>query len=113
MPPWQIALSILMAVVVMSLCLFPLAPYRLRITVVYFFLALLCGIFALILFRLVLFMIVFTVTGAHLQLHTLKHSFAIFPLLHNFLDELYYNAWWRIGNSEISPPLNTPTLFAW
>jgi Na+/glutamate symporter len=64
MPPWQIALSIMMAVVVMSLCLFPLAPYRLRITVVYFFLGLLGLIFALIAFRMVLFVFVFTLSGA-------------------------------------------------
>lgn len=63
MPPWQIALSIIFAVVVMALCLFPLAPYKLRLAVVYCFLGLLGGIFALILFRFVLFMLVFTVTG--------------------------------------------------
>lgn len=63
MPPWQIALSIIFAVVVMALCLFPLAPYKLRLAVVYCFLGLLGGIFALILFRFVLFMLVFTVSG--------------------------------------------------
>lgn len=63
MPPWQIGLSIIFAVVVMALCLFPLAPYKLRLAVVYCFLGLLGGIFALILVRFVLFMLVFTITG--------------------------------------------------
>lgn len=64
MPPWQIALSMMMAVVVMSLCLFPLAPYKLRLAVVYFFLGLLGVIFALIAIRIVLFVLVFTIAGA-------------------------------------------------
>lgn len=68
MPPWQIALSLIMAVVVMSLCLFPLAPYKLRLAVVYFFLGLLGVIFALIAIRVVLFIFVFTLTGAALCL---------------------------------------------
>eukprot|EP00892_Ulva_mutabilis_P003469 jgi/Ulvmu1/1494/UM011_0224.1 len=72
MPPWQIALSIIFAVVVMALCLFPLAPYKLRLAVVYCFLGLLGGIFALILFRFVLFMLVFTVSG---------YEFWLFPNL--------------------------------
>lgn len=66
MPPWQIALSMMMAVVVMSLCLFPLAPYKLRLAVVYFFLGLLGVIFSLIAIRVLLFLLVFTVSGTHL-----------------------------------------------
>lgn len=63
MPPWQYALAGLMALVIFSLCLFPLAPAWLRSVVVYFFLGLLGGIFALILVRFLLFLVVFAFVG--------------------------------------------------
>ena len=64
MPPWQYALAGLMALVIFAVCLFPLAPAWLRSVVVYFFLGLLCGIFALILVRFLLFLVVFAFLGA-------------------------------------------------
>jgi uncharacterized membrane protein YjjP (DUF1212 family) len=64
MPPWQIALAILMAVMIFAVCLFPLAPANLRSVVVYFFLGLLCSIFALILVRFLIFLVVFAFIGA-------------------------------------------------
>ena len=66
MPPWQYALAVFMAVAILVVCLFPLAPYWLRISVVYFFLGLLCSIFALILVRFLVFLTVFAFTGARL-----------------------------------------------
>ena len=64
MPPWQIALAVLLAVTVLALCLFPLAPAWARSGAVYLFLGLLGGIFALIALRFFLFLIVFTFIGA-------------------------------------------------
>ena len=64
MPPWQYALAGLMALVIFALCLFPLAPAWLRSVVVYFFLGLLGSIFALILIRFLLFLVVFAFVGA-------------------------------------------------
>jgi translocation protein SEC62 len=64
MPPWQYALAVLMVVGILVVCLFPLAPYWLRISVVYFFLGLLAFIFALILVRFLIFLTVFAFTGA-------------------------------------------------
>lgn len=87
MPPWQIALSLMMAVVVMSLCLFPLAPYKLRLAVVYFFLGLLGVIFALIAIRIVLFVFVFTLSGAALQFSRCKASASLRCVL------LYSSRW--------------------
>ena len=69
MPPWQYALAGLMALVIFALCLFPLAPAWLRSVVVYFFLGLLGGIFALILVRFLLFLVVFAFIGACLFSH--------------------------------------------
>jgi uncharacterized membrane protein len=63
MPPWQYALAGLMALVIFAVCLFPLAPSWLRSVVVYFFLGLLGGIFALILVRFLLFLVVFAFIG--------------------------------------------------
>jgi hypothetical protein len=64
MPPWQYAMAVLMVVGILVVCLFPLAPYWLRISVVYFFLGLLAFIFALILVRFLIFLTVFAFTGA-------------------------------------------------
>lgn len=71
-PAWQHAMSILVAVLILAACLFPLAPYWMRISVVYFFLALLGGIFGLVAFRLLLFAVVFVVSG---------YEFWLFPNL--------------------------------
>ena len=90
MPPWQIALSLMMAVVVMSLCLFPLAPYKLRLAVVYFFLGLLGVIFALIAIRIVLFVFVFTLSGAALQFSRYKASASLRCVL-------LYSSRWSLG----------------
>jgi translocation protein SEC62 len=66
MPPWQYAMAALMALIILCICLFPLAPVWLRTIVVYFFLGLLCSIFALILVRFLIFLIIFAFVGVPL-----------------------------------------------
>jgi Translocation protein Sec62 len=84
MPPWQYALAVLMAVAIFAACLFPLAPAWLRSVVVYFFLGLLCSIFVLILLRFLIFMAIFTFTGAAaamLRWHCCTHVHNVQALL--------------------------------
>lgn len=63
MPPWQYAVAGLMAIGIMCLCLFPLAPSWLRSVVVYFFLGLIGSIFGLIVVRFFIFLVIFAFVG--------------------------------------------------
>lgn len=65
---WFYVSSFLLVVVVVGACLFPLAPYWMRMTLVYFLMTLLACILSLILVRYVLFAATWIVTGRHFWL---------------------------------------------
>jgi translocation protein SEC62 len=66
--PWLYFFSGLVVVVVIAACLFPLAPYWLRLTVVYAAMALLTLIFAIIIVRSIIALTTWVVAGRTLWL---------------------------------------------
>ncbi|KAK9839798.1 hypothetical protein WJX81_002420 [Elliptochloris bilobata] len=66
--PWLFALSALLVVVVMALCLFPLAPHWVKLAAVYLSMTLLCLIFAVLLVRGLLALVTWVALGRCLWL---------------------------------------------
>mmetsp|Transcript_28214 Transcript_28214/g.79644 ORF Transcript_28214/g.79644 Transcript_28214/m.79644 type:complete len:382 (-) Transcript_28214:130-1275(-) len=63
--PWLWLGSALMALAVFLLCLFPLAPYSVKISVVYFSMGLLGLIFFILIFRAAIFSFIWVLLGRH------------------------------------------------